>query len=154
MLFFVHLSPSSLAPFLTSLQISVLRTLSGNLPPWAAILGPSTPPPSLSLMCQWSRAGAGQTATSISSIHRAVGRAADRDDDGQQRGGRCFLREAIHVHVREGWHYPARQRIMSLISSLIKSRTLARRGLLLRPCDADASHWERGCHGEITSHSN
>lgn len=51
MLFFVHLSPSSLAPFLTSLQISVLCTLSGNLPPWAAILGPSTPPGPLSLWC-------------------------------------------------------------------------------------------------------
>lgn len=81
-------------------------------------------------------------------------RATDRDENEQQRRGRCFWREAIHVHVREGCHYPARQKIMLLISSLIKSRTLANCQLLFRPCEVDASRWEPLCHGEITSHSN
>lgn len=45
-----------------------------------------SPPPSLSLMCQSSRAGVGQAAMSISSIHQAVGRVAERGWRAAEKG--------------------------------------------------------------------
>lgn len=66
------------------LHASALQTFAGRLAARAEQLSRLSLcffvslPPSLSLMCRLSQAGVGQAAMSISSIHQAVGRVAER----------------------------------------------------------------------------
>lgn len=74
------------------LHASALQTFAGRLAGTAEQLSRLSLclfvslPPSLSLMCRLSQAGVGQAAMSISSIHQAVGRVAERGWRAAEKG--------------------------------------------------------------------